>query len=146
MKFLRFQQEVFRQTRRWLERRWVRTSAGAILITVATLWAFAQATQPASHPPKPYIIPAANPEPDANDRMQMNERHVKAQSFDAANTERLRQIAEESDMLVTMAMALKAEADNSNSGVVSPTAIRKAETIEKLAHSVKQKMELTVGN
>ena len=77
--------------------------------------------------------------------MQMNERHVKAQSFDAANTERLRQIAEESDMLVTMAMALKAEADNSNSDGVSPTAIRKAETIEKLAHSVKQKMELTVG-
>jgi hypothetical protein len=49
-----------------------------------------------------------------------------------------------SEMLETMAIALKAEVDNSSSGTLSPEVLRKAEVIEKLAHIVKDRMKMTV--
>ena len=40
---------------------------------------------------------------------------------------------------------LKAEVDNTSKDTLSLNVIRKADQIEKLAHSVKEKMKLTVG-
>jgi hypothetical protein len=77
--------------------------------------------------------------------MQMREQKVKRQNFDAANAERLRQMTQATEMLETMAIALKAEVDNTGSARLSETALHKAETIEKLAQLVKQRMELTVN-
>ena len=91
------------------------------------------------------LYPEANRPPDANDQMAMREQKIRKQNFDVANAERLRQMARDTHMLETMAIALKAEIDNTKSTRLSETAIRKADTIEKLAHIVKEKMKLTIG-
>jgi hypothetical protein len=125
---------------------WVLTAAAAIAM-VPIFLSFAR-TMAAQMQPRPHsiILPEANRLPDANDQMEMREKNVKKQQFEAANTERLRQMNQESEGLLTVAMALKAEVDNSNkSGQLSANAIRKADAIEKLAHNVKEKMKLTVA-
>jgi hypothetical protein len=96
-------------------------------------------------PPHPLLLPEANRPPDANEQMEMREKKVRRQNFDAANAERLRQMARATEMLETMAIALKAEVDNAGSAQPSENAVHKAETIEKLAHLVKERMQLTVG-
>ncbi len=131
----------------WSHRRIVRLSGLAVFGTVALLASAAQAGQePATAgPEKPYIIPSANPLPDANARMQMNEQKAKDQNFDAANAERKRQLNDDSTKLLTLAISLKAEVDKTNKDTLSLNVIRKADEIEKLAHDVKEKMKLTVG-
>jgi nitric oxide reductase activation protein len=75
----------------------------------------------------------------------MRNQDAKQQSFDAANTERKKQISDDSTKLLTLAMALKAEVDKTNKDMLSLNVIRKADEIEKLARNVKEKMKLTVG-
>ena len=119
---------------------------GAIVVATVTLWGFAQSVpQGEVQPVHSILLPAVNRPPDANAQMSMRAQEAKLANFDAANTERMRQINQESEMLVTMAMALKAEVDNTSSAKLSEGAIRKADTIEKLAHFVKEKMKLTVA-
>jgi hypothetical protein len=67
------------------------------------------------------------------------------QNYDAANAERKKQIADDSARLVKLATDLKAEVDRTNKDTLSLNVIRKAEEIEKLAHTVKEKMKLTAG-
>jgi len=107
-----------------------------------TLAGFAQ-NQPPPHPPRPVILPEANRPPDANEQMIMREQNAQKRNFNAANAERLRQLEQASQMLETMAIALKAEVDKS--GDMSPNTIHKAETIERLARIVKEKMTITVA-
>jgi hypothetical protein len=123
---------------------WALTAAAAVAVTV--MFSFARIMAGQSQPrPHPIILPEANRLPDANDQMEMREKNMKKQQFEAANTERLRQMNQESEGLLTVAMALKAEVDNSSkSGGFSANAIRKADAIEKLARNVKEKMKLTV--
>jgi hypothetical protein len=125
--------------RAWLSQ-WVLPGAAAI----GMLAAAGLAQNPPMHPEKPIILPEANRPPDANDQMKMRETQNKNKNFDAANAERLRQMMQVSQMLETMAIALKAEVDNSGSGALSPEVLRKAEAIEKLAHIVKDRMKMTV--
>jgi hypothetical protein len=67
------------------------------------------------------------------------------QSFDAANTERRKQIADDSQRLLKLATDLKTEVDKTTKDTLSLSVIRKADEIEKLAHNVKEKMKLTTG-
>lgn len=97
------------------------------------------------NPDKPYLMPEANRLPDANDQMKMREQKSTQVSFEAANTERKKQLADDSAKLLTLAIALKAEVDKTNKDMLSINVIRKADEIEKLAHNVKEKMKLTVG-
>lgn len=115
----------------------------AAVLGMLTLAGFAQVNQPASGPLTSLINPEAHPMPDANDRMIMREENARKQNFDAANAERLKQMMKATDMLETMASALKAEVDKS--GDVTQNTINKAEAIEKLARIVRQRMTLTVG-
>jgi hypothetical protein len=69
-----------------------------------------------------------------------------AKNFDAANAERRKQIADDSGRLLKLATDLKAEVDKTTKDQLSLTVIRKADEIEKLAHSVKEKMKLTAGS
>jgi hypothetical protein len=66
-------------------------------------------------------------------------------SFDAANTERRKQIADDSARLLKLATDLKTEVDKTTKDTLSLNVIRKADEIEKLAHGVKEKMKLTTG-
>jgi hypothetical protein len=98
-----------------------------------------------TNPNKPILLPEANRPPDANAQMTMREQTAKKVNFDAANVERKRQIADDSARLLKLAGDLKAEVDKTSKDTLSLGVIRKAEEIEKLAHSVKEKMKLTVG-
>jgi hypothetical protein len=115
-----------------------------VMATVGlTLSSFAQMIQPPARPVKPLLQQAANPLSDANDQMLTRERNMQRRHFNAANAERLKELMEATEMLQTMAISLEAEVDKS--GDVSQNTIHKAETIEKLAHVVKERMKLTVA-
>jgi hypothetical protein len=120
--------------------------AGSAILAAVAMLSFAQTTTPqlSPKPTHPLLLPEANRPPDANEQMEMREKKSRRQNFDAANAERLRQMAQASAMLETMAIALKAEVDNSGSTRLSENAVHKAETIERLAQIVKERMELTV--
>lgn len=97
---------------------------------------------------KPYQVPEANRSPDApatNDQMKMGDNQDRQHSLDAANAERKKQLSDDSAKLLTLAVALKAEVDKTNKDMLSLNVIRKADEIEKLAHTVKEKMKLTTG-
>ena len=89
--------------------------------------------------------PGVNRVPDANDRMGLNQAQAAKSGFEAANKERRRQIADDAAKLLQLATELKAEIDKTDKDTLSLNVIRKAESIEKLAKGVKEKMKLTVG-
>jgi hypothetical protein len=65
----------------------------------------------------------------------------------AANSERKKQLSEDSEKLLKLATDLKAEVDKTTKDTLSISVIRKADEIEKLAHSVKEKMKVSpAGN
>ena len=53
-----------------------------------------------------------------------------------------KEIFDESSELLNLALALKTDVDKTNKDMLSVSVIRKAEQIEKLAHTVKEKMKL----
>jgi hypothetical protein len=59
----------------------------------------------------------------------------------AANTKRQQDIKKDTDKLLELATELKQEVDKSNENTLSLDVIKKAEAIEKLAHTVKEKMK-----
>lgn len=127
-------------------RRW-----GRILACLAAMAAFAGADGPGQKnaPGAPVsseiVIPQPNRLPDAVQQMQMSEQQAKQQSFEAANAERKKQIAEDSAKLLKLATELKTEVDKTTKDTLSLSVIRKADEIEKLAHGVKEKMKLSIG-
>ena len=86
-----------------------------------------------------------NQAPDPNAQMAQHDQQAAQKSFAAANAERKKQIADDSAKLLKLATALKAEVDKTTKDTLSLSVIRKADEIEKLAHSVKEKMKLTAG-
>lgn len=132
-----------------------RRGAIGLLATIALL-AFGQqqqTTQQSSnysssipaHPEKPYLLPDANRPPDANDRMQMDQQQNGKTKFEAANAVRRKQISDDAAKLLELATELKAAVDKTDKDTLSVEVIRKADTIERLAKGVKEKMKLTVG-
>jgi nitric oxide reductase activation protein len=57
------------------------------------------------------------------------------------NNERQKQLVSDTDKLVALANELKADVEKSNKDTLSLDVVRKADEIEKLAHSVKEKMK-----
>jgi len=112
--------------------------------------ALAGAQQTMPNPCKPIHPPVLTDPPDANQQMEMreraqNEQNEKSTTFTAANTERKKQIVDDSAKLLKLATELKSEVDKTTKDTLSLGVIHKADEIEKLAHSVKEKMKLTVG-
>ena len=89
--------------------------------------------------------PQASRLPGAVQQTGTSERQARQQSFEAANAERKKQIADDSAKLLKLATELKAEVDKTTKDELSLGVIRKADEIEKLAHNVKEKMKLTAG-
>ncbi len=58
-----------------------------------------------------------------------------------ANLERQAALKADTDKLLKLAIELKASVDKSNENTLSIDVLKKAEEIEKLAHSVKDKMK-----
>ena len=57
------------------------------------------------------------------------------------NTDRQRKLVADTERLVALANELKSQVDKSNKDMLSLDVVRKADEIEKLAHSVKEKMK-----
>ena len=55
--------------------------------------------------------------------------------------ERQKQLAADTDRLVSLSTALKEQVEESDKNILSLEMIRKADEIEKLAHSVKERMK-----
>jgi len=90
----------------------------------------------------PQVQPAMTGIPGNN---QGNNIHSEQAQTEAANAARKKQIADDSAKLLKLATDLKTEVDKTNKDTLSLNVIRKADEIEKLARSVKEKMKITVG-
>lgn len=75
---------------------------------------------------------------DAGDQMQQQISHDLAKRV---NEQRQKTLVSDTDRLVKLATELKEYVDKSNADVLSLDVIKKADQIEKLAHSVKEKMK-----
>jgi hypothetical protein len=127
----------------------VASLAGIVLLTGAAR----PGQQPSATPDKPSVTSDAgqpsdetNQEPsDATDKVKPPEQQPVKQAAETPGSEHKRQISDESARLLTLAMALKAEVDKTNKDTLSLSVIRKADEIEKLARSVRDKLKVGVG-
>ncbi len=70
----------------------------------------------------------------------------KQQKANPADGDHKKQLANDSAELLNMALALKAEVDKTTKDTLSLNVIKKADQIEKLAKSVKEKMKQSSGS
>jgi hypothetical protein len=96
----------------------------------------AQSTHP--QPPTPSIMPSDPAIEASSDDAQ---RRVAKEMEKKANLERQAALRKDTERLLQLAEELKASVDKSNASVLSLEVMKKAEQIEKLAHSVKDKMK-----
>lgn len=132
-----------------------RVFAGLIgLAALTATLALTQQQQPtqdtmSTSQPRPWasVSPAAVRMPDANDQMQMKQqsKQSKQAKFEAANAARRKQIADDAARLLQLATELKAAVAKTDKDTLSLEVVRKAESIERLAKGVKEKMKLTAG-
>jgi hypothetical protein len=86
----------------------------------------------------------ANPSNDAKPQTG-SPKDAKLQKVSQAENERRRQISDESTQLLALAVALKAEVDKTTKDTLSLSVIRKADEIERMAKTVKEKMKQGAG-
>ena len=124
---------------------WRRICAG--LVFFAAFVCLAQDGQPGANmagqnnaTPQAPASPSNEAKPQAD-----SPKDSKLQKVSPAENERKRQISDESTRLLAMAVALKAEVDKTTKDTLSLNVIRKADEIEKLAKSVKERMKQGSG-
>jgi hypothetical protein len=116
----------------------------AVLTVAFTPVAGIQPPQAQQQPNTPRNLPEfINRLPDTNDEARMRQDKSGQANFDAVNAQRKKEVAEDTNKLVKLANDLKAEVDSTDKDTLSVSAIKKAEAIEKLAKSLKQKMTVT---
>ncbi|MGH9510896.1 MAG: hypothetical protein ACRD2U_02040 [Terriglobales bacterium] len=81
-----------------------------------------------------------NPSQESPEEKESDERIQKAMQK-KQNEERQAQLKRDTDKLLQLSTELKAYVDKTNQNVLSVDVIKKADQIEKLAHSVKEKMK-----
>jgi len=91
----------------------------------------------------PAQIPGLGSSPGSPPDERENPEHAKIEREMAkkANRERQAQLQRDTDNLLKLANQLKQYVDKSNENTLSLDVVKKAEEIEKLAHSVKEKMK-----
>ena len=131
-------------------RRWIRACVGVVF--AAAIMCVAQDGQPTAVPAaQPNANPqgqagspgSAKPVADPLDNPLVTEPTAQPQSPPVS--QRRKQISAESTQLLTMAVDLKAEVEKTNKDTLSLNVIRKADAIEKLAKTVKEKMKQGSG-
>jgi hypothetical protein len=78
---------------------------------------------------------------DQDDHAEEQRAKIEKDMAKKANRERQAQLQRDTDSLVKLANELKEYVDKSNENTLSLDVLKKAEEIEKLAHSVKEKMK-----
>lgn len=81
-------------------------------------------------------FPGQRPEPEDEQRARAEKEMARR-----ANQERQAQLKRDTEHLLKLATELQEYVDKSNENVLSLSVVKKAEEIEKLAHSVKEKMK-----
>lgn len=124
---------------------WLRRTVLVLFASFALVAGTATAGQQSSlsAPDAPYQISAANEPPNAGGQAKMSPVQTQPNIPETAEMQRKKQLATESEQLLALATALKAEVDKTNKDMLSLRVIRKADEIEKLAHTVKEKMKVT---
>jgi len=115
----------------------VRSSAALLLLMLAFLTVVPQsfaAQMPQSTVPLPGSAQQQRPEDATQEKIE----HDTAK---ARNTQRQQEIRRDTEKLLELATELKQSVDKTNENIISLDVIRKAEQIEKLARSVKEKMK-----
>lgn len=79
----------------------------------------------------------------ANEQAPVREVQTQTQTLSPVRESREKQLVDDSAKLLKLATALKAEVDKTTIDTLSLAVIRRADEIEKLAHSVKKKIEDT---
>jgi hypothetical protein len=95
--------------------------------------------QVTDNPPQqgpPPLMQQQHPTPEDEARQRMERDMAKK-----ANQQRWEQLKRDTDNLLKLSTELKAYVDKANENTLSLDVIKKAEEIEKLAHSVKDKMK-----
>jgi nitric oxide reductase activation protein len=82
--------------------------------------------------------PGRRPVPPDGDPMPSR---VEEQQAQARNNERQKRLVADTNKLLELATDLKTQVDKSNKDTLSVDVIKKADQIEKLAHSVKERMK-----
>jgi hypothetical protein len=121
-------------------RRWV-GPAGSLLFGLAcaaALGCFAQDGHPA-------IAQTAVGSPAATKPQSENAPGMKTPKAETAESAHRKQISDESTQLLAMALSLKAEVDKTNKDTLSIKVIRKADEIERLAKTVKERIKQGSG-
>jgi hypothetical protein len=98
----------------------------------------AQSNRSTTPPPSPPPPPMITGGPSATDETQ---RRLAADMAKKANLQRQAALKADTDKLLKLAVELKDSVDKSTENVLSLDVLKKAEEIEKLAHSVKDKMK-----
>jgi type VI protein secretion system component VasF len=99
-----------------------------------------QTQQPIQNPPLgPHPVVPGGPPGSGNDDDPMA-RHMQEQLARSRNNQRQQQMVADAAKLLDLATQLKAEVDKSNKDTLSLSVVKKADEIEKLAKSVRDKM------
>lgn len=121
---------------------WRRACVGLVFATVFTC--FAQKQHPAAPVSEGTGSATQAPVGAATEAKPQSSETAKPSippTIAVAVDERKKQISDQSTQLLAMAVALKAEVDKTNKDTLSLNVIRKADAIEKLAKTVKDKMK-----
>jgi hypothetical protein len=118
----------------------VRFQRAAWTIFICLLFAIPGQAQTTTPNPRPGAPPAAGDLPATSDADEAQQRlaHDIAKK---ANQARQAMLKSDTDKLLKLAVELKDYVDKSNENVLSVDVLKKADEIERLAHSVKDKMK-----
>ena len=106
------------------------------LSSILLAFAIAAALPSVSQNPGMRLPDTPRPGPEDQPRLRMEREMAKK-----ANLERQADLKRDTEKLLKLANELKESVDKSNEGTLSVDVVKKAEEIEKLAHSVKGKMK-----
>jgi len=90
-------------------------------------------------PPSPQRFPGQGHQ--SSDLDPTTDPHRLEQQEAARSTERQKRLVADTDKLLALATDLKQQVDKTNKNILSVDVIKKADEIEKLAHSVKERMK-----
>ena len=116
-----------------LVRRFVRSVVLAALFSAVPLCA-QNPVPPAQKPQSP--VPSISP-----DSREPRDEDMEREMQKKRNQERQASLKRDTDQLLKLATELKQQVDKTNENLLSLDVVRKAEEIEKLAHSVRAKMK-----
>jgi hypothetical protein len=113
----------------------------ALILVVAVLAAAQTSTAPRLDPPVSATEPMRRGRVGESEaEIQIRER-MQRDAERRWNKERQAALKKDTDKLLEMATQLKQQVDKSNENILSLDVIKKADEIEKLAHSVREKMK-----